>query len=292
MSVVEAARRPSTPAPDLAFLQRKAKQLRATCVQMSHDGKEGHLSSALSSVDLIVGLYYHWLRLPSDPSQRKNRDRFILSKGHGCTALYGALADRGFIPRESLATYATNDSTLANHPCAHQLPLLDWSTGSLGHGLGVAAGKLYGLKLDGNPARAAVLLSDGECNEGSVWEAAMFAAAHKLDRLVALVDYNGIQAVGRSDEIMGHASLEAKFRAFGWAARTIQGNRMDEVIAALNAVPFEPGRPSAIIARTVSGAGVGFMENQVLWHYRVPSAEEVSRALAELGERPVHAGGS
>jgi len=292
VSVVEPARRPLPPAPDLAFLERKARRLRATCVQMSYDAREGHLSSALSCADLIVGLYYHWLRVSPEQPQKPERDRFILSKGHGCTALYGALADRGFFPREWLAKYSTNETPLPNHPCSHALPMLEFSSGSLGHGLGVATGKLYGLRLDGNPARAAVLLSDGECNEGSVWEAAMFAAAQKLDRLLAIVDYNGIQAVGRSDEIMGHASLEAKFRAFGWAARTIQGNRMDEVVAALNAFPFEPGRPSAIIARTVSGSGVGFMQDDVLWHYRVPSTEEVSKALSELGARPFQEGGN
>jgi transketolase len=291
VSVADRVCRDSRPALDLASLERKARQIRATCVRMSHDGKEGHLSSALSCVDLIVGLYYHWLCVsPGDP-KKSDRDRFILSKGHGCTALYAALADRGFIPKEWLSTYATNNSPLPNHPCSHALPLLEFSSGSLGHGLGVAAGMLYGLRLDRNPARAAVLLSDGECNEGSVWEAAMFAGAQKLDHLLAIVDYNGLQAVGRSDEIMGHTSLEAKFRAFGWAARTVRGNQMGEVIAALDAFPFEPGRPSALIARTVGGAGVTFMQNQVLWHYRVPSAEEVGRALGELGERPLHLGG-
>jgi transketolase len=289
VSIADPASRPPPSPVDLASLERKARQIRATCVRMSHDGKEGHLSSALSCVDLLIGLYYRWLRVFPDHPRKPDRDRFILSKGHGCTALYGVLADRGFIPRPWLSTYAAKNSPLPNHPCAHALPQLECSSGSLGHGLGVATGMLYGLRLDGNPARAAVLLSDGECNEGSVWEAAMFAAAQKLDRLLAIVDYNGVQAVGRSDEIMGHASLEAKFRAFGWSSRTIEGNRMSDVISALDAVPFEAGRPSAIIARTVGGAGVGFMQDQVLWHYRVPSDEELEKALAELGERPLHA---
>ena len=147
-----------------------------------------------------------------------------------------------------------------------------------------------GLRLDGVDARVVVLMSDGECNEGSVWEGAMFAAAKHLDRLLAIVDYNGIQAVGRSDELMGHTSLEQKFRAFGWAARTINGNDSSEIIAALDDFPFEPGRPSAIIAKTVGGAGVSFMEDQVLWHYRVPPADELQRALQELGEKPLHKG--
>jgi len=292
VSVADRVCRDPRPTPDLSLLERKARQIRATCVQLSHDGKEGHLSSALSCVDLIVGLYYHWLRaFPGEP-RNPGRDRFLLSKGHGCTALYGALADRGFIPKEWLSSYASSNSPLPNHPCLHALPLLEFSSGSLGHGLGVATGMLYGLRLDRNPARAAVLMSDGECNEGSVWEAAMLASAHKLERLLAIVDYNGLQAVGRSDEIMGHTSLEEKFRSFGWAARTIRGNRMDEILAALDAVPFEPGRPTALIARTVGGAGVSFMQDQTLWHYRVPSDEELAKALAELGERPLHLGGN
>jgi transketolase len=147
---------------------------------------------------------------------------------------------------------------------------------------------LYGLRLDGIDVRAAVLLSDGECNEGSVWESAMFAAAHKLDRLLAIVDNNGVQAVGRSDEIMGHTSLEEKFRAFGWAARTVRGNDLAEIVAALEDFPFAAGRPSAIIARTKGGAGVRFMEDQVLWHYRTPSDEELQRAFEELQARPLH----
>jgi transketolase len=239
-------------------------------------------------VDLIVALYYSWLRVsPSEPG-RRDRDRFILSKGHGCTALYAALADRGFIPKEWLGTYATDDSPLSNHPCRHALPVLECPSGSLGHGLGIATGMLYGLRLDGIDARAAVVMSDGECNEGSVWEAAMFASAHRLDRLLAVVDNNGLQAVGRSDELMGFTSLEAKFRAFGWGTRTVDGNRLEDILGALDSFPFEPGRPSALVARTRGGAGVGFMENQILWHYRVPSDDELRKALDELGVAPLH----
>jgi transketolase len=269
---------------DITRLSKKARQIRANCVQMAHDGKQGHLGSALSCVDLVVALYDRWLRVSASNPKRPNRDRLFFSKGHACTALYAVLADYGFIPKEWLSTYAHNDSPLSIHPCIHALPILESSSGSLGHGLGIATGALYGLRLDGIEARAAVLMSDGECNEGSVWESAMFATAQHLDRLLAIVDYNGIQAVGRSDEIMGHASLEDKFRAFGWAARTIDGNDLSEIMSALDDFPFEAGRPSAIIAKTKGGAGVSFMEDQVLWHYRVPSTEELQRALQELGE--------
>lgn len=273
---------------DIACLERKARQIKATCLQMAHDGREGHLSSALSCAEVLVVLYYHWLRVSPDHPKDPGRDRLFFSKGHACTALYAVLADRGFIPKEWLSTYAHNDSRLPNHPCIYALPQLECSFGSLGHGLGIAAGALYGLRLSGNDARAVVVMSDGECNEGSVWEAAMFAAAQGLDRLVAIVDYNGIQAVGRSDKIMGHTSLEEKFRAFGWAARTISGNRIPEILDALEGLPYQQDRPSAIVAKTRGAAGVSFMEDQVLWHYRVPPREELERALGELGETPIH----
>lgn len=270
-------------------LERKARRIRATCIQMAHDAREGHLSSALSCVDLLVALYNVWLRVDPSCPRAPDRDRFYFSKGHACTALYAVLADRGFFAVESLAQYGQPDSPFPNHPCRHALPLLEMSSGSLGHGLGVATGALYGLRLDGNSARCVVLMSDGECNEGSVWEAAMFAVAHRFENLLAIVDYNGVQAVGRHDAISGGASLEEKFRAFGWAARTIQGNCMAEILQALHDFPYGKTRPSALIARTVSGCGVSFMEDNQVWHYRTPSDEEVEKALKELGEAPLYA---
>lgn len=267
-------------------LEMVARRIRATCVRMAHDGQEGHLSSALSCVDLLVALYHGFLRV--DPSRPRDtaRDRFILSKGHGCASLYAVLASRGFIPPSWLSRYNREDSPLPNHPCIHALPLLEASAGSLGHGLGLAAGMLCGLRLKRSDARAVVLLGDGECNEGSVWEAAMFAAAQRLDRLLAVVDYNGIQAVGRSDEIMGHTRLEDKFRSFGWGALAVDGYDMAAILAALERFPFEPGRPSAIIAKT--RMGISFMENDVLWHYRKPSDDDLRRALSELNAAPLH----
>jgi transketolase len=273
---------------DISLLNRKAKQIRATCVQLSHDGKVGHLGSVLSCVDAIVALYYHWLKLTPTTVDAPDRDRFLLSKGHACTALYAVMADLGFIPLEWLRDYAQTGSPLPDHPCKFALPILEFSSGSLGHGLGIATGMLYGLRLSNSPARAAVLMSDGECNEGSVWESAMFAAARNLDHLVALVDSNGIGAVGRSDEIMGHASLEEKFRAFGWGACTVDGGDIAAIVDALDRHPLRENRPTAIILRTKKGAGVSFMEDQVLWHYRVPSDDDLRAALQELGETPLH----
>lgn len=278
----------SNAALDTEWLERKARQIRATCVQMAHDGKEGHLSSSLSYVDVLVALYYEWMHTFPDTPKHPHRDRFLLSKGHGCTALYAVLADCGFFPLDWLSLYGKNESPCPNHPCVHALPALEFSSGSLGHGLGVGTGMAYGLRLDGHTSRVVVLLGDGECNEGSVWESAMFAAAQGLDSLLAIVDYNGVQAVGRTDELSGHTSLEEKFRAFGWAARTIDGNNMSDVLQTLHDVPFTAGKPTAIIAKTKGGAGVSFMEDQVVWHYRVPPADELERALSELGEKPLH----
>ncbi|MFN8543840.1 MAG: transketolase [Candidatus Binatia bacterium] len=274
----------------IGALEQHCRVVRATCVQLAHDARHGHLGSALSCVEAVVALYHTWLRVASGAPRDPARDRFVLSKGHGCTALYAVLAERGFFPREWLTTYAQTDSPLPDHPCRHALPALECSSGSLGHGLGIATGMLYGMRLRGREGRAAVLMSDGECNEGSVWEAAMVAAAQGLGGLLALVDYNGIQAVGRSDAIMGHTSIAEKFRAFGWEARTVDGNDVGAVVAALAAVPFAPGKPSALVLRTRKGAGVSFMEDEVLWHYRVPSDDDLARALAELGARPLHLG--
>lgn len=269
-------------------LEQKARNIRATCVQMAYDGEEGHLKGALSCVDILVCLYNHWLRVDKRNPRKPDRDRLFFSKGHSCTALYAVLADCGFVAKEKLALYAQPHSPFPIHPCIHALPILEISSGSLGHGLGIAAGSLYGLRLDGNKARGVVLMSDGECNEGSVWEAAMFAAAQKLDRLLAIVDYNRVQSVGRTDELMGHTSLEEKFRSFGWSARTVNGHKISEIIDSLDRFPFESGKPSAIIAQTVAGAGVSFMEDDVLWHYRKPSQAELEKALQELGTKPIH----
>lgn len=268
----------------IGVLEDKARVVRATCIQMAHNGREGHLSSVMSCADLLVVLYNAWLRVSPERADDPDRDRFVLSKGHAATGLYAVLAERGFIPADLLATYAKPDGPLPSHPCKHALPILELSSGSLGHGLGMATGMAYGFRLDGHEnRRLVVLLSDGECNEGSVWESAMFAAANRLDRILAIVDNNNQQAVGRTDELTGFTSYADKFRAFGWAVREVNGHDMGQVLDTLQAFPFEAGKPSAIIARTVAGRGVSFMENQPYWHYRCPSSEDIRNALGELG---------
>ncbi len=267
------------------FLKRKSQELKATCIRLAHDGKEGHLNGALSSVDILIALYYGFLNVNPQSPQDPARDRLLFSKGHACTSLYAILADRGFFPKEWLADYAKDDSPLPSHPCKHALPILEVSAGSLGHGLGVGAGIAYSHQLRSNPSRVVAVISDGECNEGSTWEAATFAAQHNLSNLVVVVDYNGVQSVGRAPQLLGDASsVEARFSAFGWDACQVDGHDIPGMIATLGKVPFQERKPSAIIARTRAGSGVSFMEDQVLWHYRVPSDEEVQKAMRELNQ--------
>jgi transketolase len=271
----------------IAILQRQARRVRATCVAMAFLGREGHLTSALSCVDILVALYSGWLRVSPDRPRDSHRDRFLFSKGHAASAYYAVLAETGFLPKEELTTYGKSGSRLPSHPCREMLRCLEISSGSLGHGLGMGTGMSYGMGLSNSRGRVVVLMSDGECNEGSVWESAAFAVAHNQDRLIAIVDNNNMQAVGRTDQLMGGASFENKFRAFGWEVRTVDGQDIDQILRVLDEVPFKPGRPSAIIAKTVGGAGVSFMEDNTMWHYRVPSKEDLINAIDELGEPPL-----
>jgi len=265
-----------------------AGTVRATCVKMAYNARESHLSSSLSCVEILTALFGGYLNYCDGARSAKGeRDRFILSKGHGCSTLYAAMAAFDVITKDTLLSYGKTDGALQNHPCKHLLPELEISSGSLGHGLGIAAGILLGLRLEGNhKSRAAVVLSDGECNEGSVWEAAMFAASQKLGNLLAIVDHNGSQAVGRSDVLMGFTSLEEKFRSFGWNAVSVEGNDLDALLDALQRFSGD-GKPSAIIANTVGGAGVSFMEKDQVWFYRTPSRDDLDRALAEIGAEPL-----
>jgi transketolase len=266
-----------------------AGKVRATCVQMAYNARESHLSSSLSCVEILTALFGGFLNYCDGArSARSERDRFILSKGHGCTTLYAAMAAFKVISPETLLSYGQTDGALQNHPCKHLLPELEISSGSLGHGLGIAAGMLYGLRLQANhTSRAAVVLSDGECNEGSVWEAAMFAASQKLGNLVAIVDHNGSQAVGRSDVLMGFTCLEQKFRSFGWHAVSVDGHNLDALLDALQSLPLGQDKPCAIIANTVGGGGVSFMEKDQVWFYRTPSRDDLERALLEIGATPL-----
>ena len=269
-------------APSTKDLQAIARSIRTRVVEMSHAAGTPHLGSALSCVDILVAAY--WRALAIDPARpaAEDRDRFILSKGHAVSALYAALALRGYFPQDALETFGQSESALAEQPTPSCVPGLELATGSLGHGLPVGIGMAFAAKLARRSSRVFVLMSDGECNEGSVWEAAMSAAAQRLDNLIVIVDYNRWQATGRSEEVMALAPLADKWTAFGWSAREVDGHDMDALSHALDRVPDGTGRPVALVARTVKGKGVSFMEDDNNWHYRSPNADELSRARVEL----------
>ncbi len=269
-----------------ADLERVAAELRTEVIGLSHRAKTPHLGSSLSCLDLLTALYWEFLRIdparPSDP----DRDRLILSKGHAAPALYAALCARGFFPRTLLDEYGRDGAALAEQPAPGCAPGVEWATGSLGHGLSAAVGMALAGRIEGCTYRTVAVVSDGECNEGSVWEAALFAAAQKLGSLIVLVDYNKWQATGRSNEVMALDPFRAKWEAFGWESYEIDGHDFAEIRAALSCAELpDRDRPLAIVAHTIKGRGVSFMEDDNNWHYRIPNAEEVVRANSELAGR-------
>jgi transketolase len=263
-----------------------ARAVRRHALCMVHRANAAHIGSSLSMADLLAVLYARILRVDPARPDWPDRDRFVLSKGHAAAGLYAALAECGFFPKAWLDTYCQDGGRLPGHATAHGIPGLEVSTGSLGHGLPIACGMaLAGLR-DRRPYRVFVLLSDGECDEGSVWEAALFAPQHRLDNLVALIDANGIQSFGTVREVLDHEPQADKWRGFRWAVREIDGHDHREIADVLGRIPLEPGKPTAVIARTVKGKGVSFMERQLAWHYRSPNAGQLAQALAELEARP------
>jgi transketolase len=268
---------------DLQSLTALARQIRGDVVAMSHAKKTPHLGSSLSCVDLVVAAYWGFLKIDPRNPWDPGRDRFILSKGHAATTLYAALARRGYYDPAVLETYNQDGGHLAEHPCYRAQPGIEASTGSLGHGLPLALGMALAQRIQGHRYRCFVLMSDGECEEGSVWEAALFAAAQKLDNVAVLIDYNKWQATSRSDEVMALCPLAEKWRAFGWTAREIDGHDMAAILTALDEAPDGSGRPLAVVAHTVKGKGVSFMEDDNNWHYRTPTADELQAARKELG---------
>ncbi len=259
-----------------------ATAIRGQALQMVQRARASHIGGALSMADLLAVLYGEILRVRPMEPRWPDRDRFILSKGHSCTALYAALALRGFFPVEELQGYGQNGSRLLAH-VSHKVPGVEFSTGSLGHGLPFGCGKALAAKRQGKDWRVFVLLSDGELDEGSNWESILFAPQHKLDNLVAIIDYNKIQSLGSVKEVLNLDPLADKFRAFHWAAREVDGHNPDQIRTALAGVPWEPGKPSCLIAHTIKGKGVSFMENQLAWHYQSPNAAQLQQALTELG---------
>lgn len=275
---------PPIPAePDIPALELVARRMRQRVIQMSHQAGTPHLGSALSCLDILVAAYWTALRIDPANAQDPDRDRFILSKGHAASAWYAVLAERGFFPKSLLQTFGQEGAPLAEQPAPACAPGVELATGSLGHGLPVGVGMAMAGRMRGADYRVFVCLSDGECNEGTVWEAALFAAGQRLDRLVVIVDYNKWQATGRSNEVMSLASLRDKWSAFGWSAHEVDGHNMAALVAALARVPDGSGQPIALVAHTVKGKGVSFMEDDNNWHYRIPKAEEVAEAARQLG---------
>ena len=262
-----------------------ARKLRIHAIQMTARARSSHVGSCLSVADIIAVLFGEVLRIkPSEPAWA-DRDRFILSKGHAAAVAYAALAETGFIPRSRLEEYGRNGSRLFGHLTQAGIPGVELSTGSLGHGLPVGTGAAWSAIHKSKPWRVFVVMSDGELDEGSNWEAILFAGHHRLENLVAVIDYNGIQSLDRVDNTLRLEPLADKLTAFGWAVADIDGHDLDALRSALGNVPRAPGQPTAIIARTVKGKGVSFMENTVLWHYRSAAGDELERALEEVGAR-------
>lgn len=259
-----------------------AQKIRSLVISMSYMAKAPHLGSSLSCVDLLAVLYKAILKIDPENPFDTNRDRFILSKGHAATTLYAALATRGFISESELLTYAQPGSRLPEHPSVQCIPGVEAATGSLGHGLSLGLGLAWAAKKRHQSYATYVLISDGECNEGAIWEAALLAPRLNLNNLCVLVDFNKWQATGRSQEVMQLEPLEEKFKLFGWEAVRIDGHDLIQIQQALAERFINATKPFAIIADTIKGKGVSFMEDDNNWHYRIPSEEELSVAIKEI----------
>jgi transketolase len=255
--------------------------IRRLSLEMVHAANASHIGGALSMADLIAVLYSDVLRVRPEDPQWPLRDRFILSKGHCCVALYAALATRGFFNVDELTSYGANESRLMTH-ISHKVPGVEFSTGSLGHGLPFAAGRALAAKRQLRDWKTYVILSDGELDEGSNWEAILFAPHHRLDNLVVIIDYNKLQSLGPVSEVVELHPLADKFRAFRWAVREIDGHNHDQIKHSLASAPWEPGQPSVVIAHTVKGRGIDFMEGNVKWHYSAPTPEQLGVALSQI----------
>lgn len=267
-----------------AHAKQKANAMRKDIIEMIHEAGSGHPGGSLSCTDILAALYFGDVMTydPAHPTS-DTRDRFILAKGHAAPALYAALAEAGFFSKDELKTLRKLGSRLQGHPDSKLLPGVEVSTGSLGQGLSVAAGLAAGLRLKGGDQKVYTVLGDGECEEGQVWEAANFAAAEALGNLVAIVDSNGLQIDGCLCDVCSAGELDEKFAAFGWDVHHVDGHDIDALIALSTSLPRKAtGKPQAIIAKTVKGKGVSFMENQVGWHGKAPDAEQTKQALAEL----------
>lgn len=259
-----------------------AVKIRKGIIEGTFNAKSGHPGGSLSIADVLAYLYRCELRVDASEPKMENRDRLVLSKGHAAPALYAALANAGFFPAEDLKTLRKSNSYLQGHPNMTYIPGVDMSTGSLGQGISAAAGMALGSKFSGDAFRVYAILGDGEIQEGQVWEAAMFAAAKKLDSLVAIVDNNNLQIDGTVEQVNSPYPIDEKFTAFGWNVINIDGHDFEQLADAFAQAKVCKGKPTAIVMKTTKGKGVSFMENQVSWHGSAPNAEQYEIAMAEL----------
>jgi transketolase len=266
-------------------LKDLAKEVRKKIINTTFNAHTCHIASCLSCVEILVFLYFKVLKVnPKDP-WGENRDRFILSKGHAVAALYSVLAQRGFFKESLLKTYCKNGGKLSGHSTYRCAPGVEASTGSLGHGLPMSVGIALAGKMDKKNYRVFTLLSDGECDEGSNWEAALFASHHKLDNLVVIIDYNKLQAFGKTNEILNLEPLALKWKSFGWEVKEINGNDFNQIKKVFSKVPFKKGKPSLLISHTIKGKGVSFMEDKLEWHYYNLDKESKEKALSDIDKK-------
>jgi len=270
------------PMEGIERLQGLAQGFRKDVLRMVMSSHEGHLGGAFSCMEILTTLYFRILNIDPSKPDWEERDRFILSKGHACFAQYAVLAGRGFYPVEHLDTAQQKGTIFGGHPDRDEVPGVEVSTGSLGHGLSIGAGMALAARRDCRPSRVFVLMGDGECQEGSVWEAIMFASANRLDNLVAIVDSNSMQAIGKTTDIIPMEPFTKKWEAFGWGVCEADGHNCGDLLDKLSAVPIKQGAPSVMIARTTKGKGVSYMEDASMWHARVPTEEEFKQAMLEL----------
>lgn len=271
----------STAAGGYWDLARKSVAYRKSILKMIYTSGAGHTGGSLSCIDILNVLYNHSMKITPENFSLIERDHYVHSKGHSVEALYAVLAERGFFPAELLETVETYGSDFIGHP-TRKVPGIEQNTGALGHGLSFAAGLALAAKMDGRADRVFSIMGDGELAEGSVWEATAAAAHHGLDNLTAIIDHNTLQISGRTRDVMNLAPLEDKFSAFGCAVRQVDGHDVAALAALFDRLPFAPGKPSLVLANTVKGKGVSFMENQASWHHRVPDEAEYQAALLEL----------
>ena len=259
-------------------------ELRKDVINMVYKAKTGHIGGDFSVMDILVTLYYKHMNINPENTKDPKRDRFILSKGHSVEALYSVLAGRGFFPKSDLETYSQFESKYIGHP-NNKVNGIEMNSGSLGHGLSVSVGMALAGKMDKSTYRVYTVMGDGELAEGSVWEGAMAAGHYKLDNLTAVVDRNGLQISGTTEEVMSQNHLDERFKSFGWNVIHAEGNNIDELDKAFQIAKDTKGKPTVIIADTTKGYGVSFIENAVPWHHKIPSADEYEKAIQELEQR-------